>query len=159
MSDEQHGPGWYWEPSQNAYFYWDGRQYTMRAQHVSGNWAYAPLTPVRTPVEGVGRSRRDPRRTRQVFGVIIAEMAVLMWGGWMISHADEKQCSETSQLTYVDIGDLPWLPWLALAVLVWIGFELREERWTKVMSNLSLAVLVLTFPGFVACAGLANCGL
>ena len=144
-------PGW--KRVDSRWLWWDGKQYTAEWDGTS----YVPLSTAPGPRSP--RPRASVAAGSTMIGVVVLGCLVLWWGS---TRTEERQC-EVSEFTYPDTSGL-WLPWLVLLVLALLGMAVSNEaapgvRWIKVLAIIGLVVSLVTFPGFVACAGLMNCAL
>ena len=153
---DPNSPGW--KLVDSHWLWWDGKQYTTEWDGTS----YVPLSTAPGPV---GRGPRAPRPRASVaarstmIGVVVLGCMVLWWG-W--TRTEERQC-ELSNFTYTETSGL-WLPWLVLLVLASLGMVVSKRaapgvRWIKELATIGLVASLVTFPGFVACAGAMNCAM
>lgn len=149
-------PGWEWEQNgrKAAYVWWDGQKFVVRAIWDGSSWRYEPV--------GEPVPLAPPRARRMITLLIVVGCATLVWGGWALSRADERACP-SSNFTYTDVSGL-WLPWLVMLVLAGCGVWVRRRLAPDVpkikrAARLGVIATVLTFPGWVAVMGAANCGM
>jgi hypothetical protein len=154
------GPGWRWIPDHGIYLWWDGNQYTTRADWDGSTWTYF------TPPKQRARATWPVRIS--MFVLAIPWFAVLIWGP---TQLEEKPCfpsgssgsAPSSTFTYTDVSGavVPWFALLYLTImglLIWLAGA-EDVRWIKRTMIGAVVVTALTCPLLIASCGAMNCGL